>query len=819
MMRKRKRKMMGGLTKPQIAGGVVAGGVIAGGAVIAGGIILASPIFQMNTPQPTQPPTILLTPAPTIIKVPDFDPRNTVRTAAATAFAINDDDIPTAEEEDGALDQLKLFFTDVFEAPTENTRDKRGTNMIAREFPGFEKLQLYKTAVSNAPRGDFLTTTIEYIVDVKFAEGSNLDVKDEIDAELEGASSIDFVTNYIPNALPEGTVFARTIAIATTSGLSFPTSAPSDVPTITPTDPPTTSPSQLPSTVPSIIPPSLVSASPSSSNAPSSIPSGVATISTSPSGSAAPSTINVPVKTRARLTFILQASFIGFRTPSQAEYDGIMEQVGLFYTEVLGDVFDNFQSFEAIAAFKDSNAIGSDTLRVVIDYDGSTTFVPGTDAPTMMQVEQALEGADIDIFRLNFIPNTEPDNSIFKSTTSVGSSTGTLAPTASPSISNAPSIMPTEPDSESPSGSNAPSTLNVPVKTRARLTFILQASFIGFRTPSQAEYDGIMEQVGLFYTEVLGDVFDNFQSFEAIAAFKDSNAIGSDTLRVVIDYDGSTTFVPGTDAPTMMQVEQALEGADIDIFRLNFIPNTEPDNSIFKSTTSVGSSTGTLAPTASPSISNAPSIMPTASITPSNLPSTGVEATEVAPISEAITNRATLTFVKVGTNKQPSEAEIDGIMEQINIFYSDVLRTAFPTFESFAASMVGTNSELTRDMVVTRIAYDGVTRFGVGTGAYPIATVEAVIETANLNAFRENYIPNASPVGASIFTTTEAVFTSSGTDAPTAAPVAAESIADLVDTSGTLSRGSSDMQPRQNIFRHATTATSVDSGPARRGTE
>ena len=134
-----------------------------------------------------------------------------------------------------------------------------------------------------------------------------------------------------------------------------------------------------------------------------------------------------------------------------------------------------------------------------------------------------------------------------------------------------------------------------------------------------------------------------------------------------------------------------------------------------------------------------------------------------------------------------------------------MLSAVFPNFESFVASQVGIDAEVVGGLVVTRIAYDGVTRFARGTSAYSLTAVEAVIEAADLDYFREHYTSRATPVGSSIFATTELVLMSSDTDTTTADTIAAQS---QVGASRTMNRGSSEMLPRHSIFRHATTASS-----------
>lgn len=458
---------MNSIVPPLVLGGAIAGGAIAGG--IAGGIILSSPIFQMKTLVPTLAPSIMVpAPPPDLV---DFDPTTTVRTGAKTTFLIDSTLFPTRSEVDGIMDQLNFFFTDII---TNSEAEERKT--IARDFPGFQKLKATWTDYSTSPNGNTLITEISYIVDLKFEAGSDLNVKDRIDAELEGADSNDFTTNYVPNALPVGTVFAQTRRIVTNSGLGFPTSAPSESPVFPPTKPTettapttigaTTAPTQVsvsqtqvtsaatiaptqqttaPTTVPATMAPTHQTTAPSTVPATTEPTQQSATptqqiTSAATTVTSAPTPPFEPIMNRATLTFV---KLVSERTPTEAEIDGIMEQLNIFYSDVLRATFANFDSFVAtdlgtVSELRDGIVVTR------IAYDGETNFVRGPGAPPMEAVEAVIEAADLDEFKNKYIPNASPvGSSIFTTTASVSTSNGTNAPTPMTDTgTQAPTVQP-----------------------------------------------------------------------------------------------------------------------------------------------------------------------------------------------------------------------------------------------------------------------------------------------------------------------------------------------------------------------------------------
>jgi len=117
-----------------------------------------------------------------------------------------------------------------------------------------------------------------------------------------------------------------------------------------------------------------------------------------------------------------------------------------------------------------------------------------------------------------------------------------------------------------------------------------------------------------------------------------------------------------------------------------------------------------------------------------------------------------MTYVIADTlGRTPVQTEIDGIMEQVNLFYSDVLLNAFPDFESFVATETNTDNSIAGSVTITMLMYSGLTTFAMGSAIPSQAEVEAAIAAADLDMFRADYIPMATPVGGNIFANSQTV--------------------------------------------------------------
>jgi hypothetical protein len=108
------------------------------------------------------------------------------------------------------------------------------------------------------------------------------------------------------------------------------------------------------------------------------------------------------------------------RIPVSAEVDGIVEQVDIFYTEILSNAFPDFESFTPRVTSTNSNIAGSFTITMLA-YTGDVTFKEGATLPTQEEVATAIQGADLNLFRLNYVVNASPQGTLFVNTVMVSS--------------------------------------------------------------------------------------------------------------------------------------------------------------------------------------------------------------------------------------------------------------------------------------------------------------------------------------------------------------------------------------------------------------
>lgn len=122
------------------------------------------------------------------------------------------------------------------------------------------------------------------------------------------------------------------------------------------------------------------------------------------------------------MNFVISQTF--GRSPTQDEIDGIMEQVNLFYFDVLSNTFSDFESFVATESSSNSDVAGSFTITMLA-YTADTAFVEGAALPSQAEVDAAIQGADLNTFVQNYIPNATPTGTIFGTTVMASSASNT----------------------------------------------------------------------------------------------------------------------------------------------------------------------------------------------------------------------------------------------------------------------------------------------------------------------------------------------------------------------------------------------------------
>lgn len=187
----------------------------------------------------------------------------------------------------------------------------------------------------------------------------------------------------------------------------------------------------------------------------------------------------------------------------------------------------------------------------------------------------------------------------------------------------------------------------------------------------------------------------------------------------------------------------------------------------------------------------------------------------LSPAIAPIETRATLTFVIDHAFGQiPVQYEIETVIQQISLYYADLLSASFDGFESMAVAETGSVSEKRGFITLTHVAYFAKTSFVQGSTSPSTAEVEAAIDGASYGVFFADYIPSLKATG-NIFGNTISVTTSIGTSAPTSvtdvgttAPTKVPGggrdfqFASVPDTRASVTVASTKPR-RSNIFRHS----------------
>ncbi|CAB9518252.1 expressed unknown protein [Seminavis robusta] len=407
--------------------------------------------------------------------------------------------------------------------------------------------------------------------------------------------------------------------------------------------------------------------------------------------------IDARVASRARSGLVLSEAS---RLPNDEEISGIAEQLRLFFSDVVDTAYPSFETLELVVVDSASEFDGGMTLSD-IEYTLDSTFVFG-DTPTVDEFDALLEGADYNRFITDFVPNTTPADSVYRTTIAVATDSGiTAAPTSAP-------------------------TLSTTVTSQGVLAFTLGDTSGEF--PNSDEVAGIMDQIDLFFAEVLSAAYDNFESVTTNESGSSSSTDSQDTFTDV-PYTLVATFTDGTDLPLLEDLNTLLENADYGDFIRNFVPNAQPEGTIFLKTEQV---------------------------------------TNVLDV--AVDTSAVMRFIMENTfGRTPTDTEVDGIMVQVNLFYTDVLRAAFPNnFLSFQASSNAYESFSVGTFTFTDIDYAATTLF-INSNVPSRSDVEDAIQAADLNDFIQNFIPNTEPTG-SVFLLTQMVTSTQGSPAPSSAP-------------------------------------------------
>ena len=89
--------------------------------------------------------------------------------------------------------------------------------------------------------------------------------------------------------------------------------------------------------------------------------------------------------------------------------------VNQFYSDILTNAFDDFESFTATEDSTNSNVAGTFTLTM-LSHTANSIFTAGGAVPTQEEVDNAIQNADLSNFIQNYIPNATPASTIFAGT-------------------------------------------------------------------------------------------------------------------------------------------------------------------------------------------------------------------------------------------------------------------------------------------------------------------------------------------------------------------------------------------------------------------
>ena len=106
--------------------------------------------------------------------------------------------IPQADEIDGIMEQINLFYAEELRKTYSNLDD-----LVATTY-----------AVTSEAKDWFTVTDLSFVVDLLFDDSKRVPTRDEVDVAIQTADMSTFMEHYIPKATPEGTIFQRTYVIS-----------------------------------------------------------------------------------------------------------------------------------------------------------------------------------------------------------------------------------------------------------------------------------------------------------------------------------------------------------------------------------------------------------------------------------------------------------------------------------------------------------------------------------------------------------------------------------------------------------------------------
>ena len=126
------------------------------------------------------------------------------------------------------------------------------------------------------------------------------------------------------------------------------------------------------------------------------------------------------------------------------------------------------------------------------------------------------------------------------------------------------------------------------------------------------------------------------------------------------------------------------------------------------------------------------------------------------PTTRTVEARLGYGFFAGTTVRAPTTGEINGLVTQTNLFYSDILRARYPgTFVSFEMTNIEETFDSTANLPVI-LDFDASVVFSTNSAATPTSNdIFDVMDDANLQDYIQMYVWESEPEGTSLFFDTQ----------------------------------------------------------------
>ena len=300
------------------------------------------------------------------------------------------------------------------------------------------------------------------------------------------------------------------------------------------------------------------------------------------------------------------------------------------------------------------------------------------------------------------------------------------------------------------------------IETPASLSFgFFPDSTKTFSSPTEDELNALMEQVNRFYSKTIENTFGaQFIRFEA--KLTNTTVDEDDVLPVMIQFTAKVALLASSASPSSGTIFNIMQQANYQEFIRDYIWQSEPvgANPFFQTLRIEFGKDKTVA-----------------------IEENDLDALNNGNHGEAVQRidakaKMSFGFLPDVELRQPTEVEVDGLIEQTNAFYSRVLTEEFDTFVRLGVTAIGGDYIAGAQFPVT-ISLDIHAFFTMPhlknstSSLLSAADIMGVIQNVKLADFIQDYVWESEPVGVSLFYETRHVsLTSTGLEQPAiAAPI------------------------------------------------